>query len=324
MVNRRLLRIKAMQVLYAHLKNTDKTIATAETELKHSIGKSYELYLLVFNLLRNFRVRAEIRCEYLQTLPIFEKEQYDKLIPFAENPFFKALSESKSLDSAIDAYPLPWDENDVATSKLFQMFVASEQFDKFLEKENTFSSGKKLADSFLTENLLADEEFHAILEEINIYWNDDLAFIYPAVEKSIRRFKAEDTTGFLVLPLYSNNDDELFVLRLVRKTIANASRFDDKIRSLARNWEFDRISDMDLIILRLALIEAIEFPFSPEKVLLNEYIDMAKFYSSDKSSSFINGILHRLYTDMQKDGELKMQVETGAKKSIIENIQKPE
>lgn len=313
MVNRRLLRIKAMQVLYAQLKNTDKTIATAESELKYSIGKSYELYLLVFNLLRNFRARAEIRCEYLKTLPLFEKETYDKLIQLAENPFFIALSESKSLDSGIDAYPLSWDENSTDTATFFQAFIDSEQYTKFLAKENTFSSGKKLADSYLTENLLADEEFHSILEEINVYWNDDLAFVFVAVEKTIRRFKVGDTTGFLVLPLFTNPDDESFGLRLVRKTIATAQRFDDRIRALARNWEFDRISDMDLLIIRLGLIEAVEFPYSPEKVLLNEYIDMANFYSSEKSGSFINSILHRIYTDLQADGELKMQIENSTK-----------
>lgn len=309
MVNRRLLRIKAMQVLYAQLKNTDKTIATAEKELKHSVGKSYELYLLVFNLLRNFRVRAEMRCEYLQTLPIFEKEEYNKLLPLAQNPFFIALAESTSLDSAIDAYPSPWDENDMATAQLFQSFIASDEYAKFLAKDNSFSAGKKLADQYLSENLLANEQFHDTLEEMNVYWNDDLAFVLPAIEKTIRRFKEGDVLGFQVLPVYANADDEAFGLRLVRRTIATAEKYDDKIRSLARNWEFDRISDMDLLIIRLGIIEAAEFAFTPEKVLLNEYIDMAKFYSSEKSSSFINAILHRIYTDLQQEGIIKMQVE---------------
>ncbi len=309
MVNRRLLRIKAMQVLYAQLKNTDKTIATAENELKHSVGKSYELYLLVFNLLRNFRVRAEMRCEHLQTLPIFEKEEYNKLLPLAQNPFFIALCDSTSLDSAIDAYPSPWDENDTITAQLFQAFIASEEYAKFYSKDNSFSSGKKLADQYLTENLLADDNFHDTLEEMNIYWNDDVAFALPAVEKTIRRFKEGDILGFQVLPLYANADDEAFGLRLVRRTIATAQKYDEKIRSLARNWEFDRISDMDLLILRLGIIEAAEFPFTHEKILLNEYIDMAKFYSSEKSGSFINGILHRIYVDLQKEGVIKMQVE---------------
>ncbi len=309
MVNRRLLRIKAMQVLYAQLKNTDKTIATAENELKHSVGKSYELYLLVFNLLRNFRVRAEMRCEYLQTLPIFEKAEYNKLILLAQNPFFIALSDSTSLDSAIDSYPSPWDENDTTTAQLFQAFIASDEYAKFLAKENSFSAGKKLADQYLTENLLADESFHETLEEMCVYWNDDLAFVLPAVEKTIRRFKEGDILGFQVLPLYANADDEAFGLRLVRRTIATAAKYDDKIRSLARNWEFDRISDMDLLILRLGIIEAAEFAFTPEKILLNEYIDIAKFYSSEKSGSFINGILHRIYVDLQKEGVIKMQVE---------------
>lgn len=305
MINRRLLRLKTLQVLYAYTKNTDKTIAAAENELKHSIEKTYQLYLTVFNLIRNFRVRAEMRCEHLQTLPILEKEAYDQLSFLANNPFLLALAESSALDSAIEATPLQWDENDSYTADLFKQFLQSEAFTQFETKDNTFNSGKKLVLNYLLKELFLSEDFHSKLEEENIYWNDDISFVATMIEKTMRKCKVTEEKPIVILPLYAQEEDESFVLKLLRKSIANFNTYDETIKAFAKGWEFDRIADMDLIILRMGLVEAIEFPSIPIKVSLNEYIDMAKFYASGKSANFVNGILDRIYKKYTEEDKIK-------------------
>jgi len=285
--------------------NDDKTIASAENELGHSIEKTYQLYLLLFNLLKNFKLRAEIRRDHLKSLPILDKQEFGTVDLLANNPFFEELVQSNALSATIESYPSNWDENSEYTAQLFSELLASEAFATFKENGNSFSAGKKLAQRFITQNLFESDAFHNHLQELSIYWNDDCAFILPMIEKTLRKHKEGSEKGFEPLPQFSTEDDREFVFKLLRKSINNFNKYDEEIKALTKGWDFERIAEMDLLIMRMGVIEAVEFSNIPAKVSLNEYIDMAKFYASPKSKQYINGLLDNLYKKLLANGTIK-------------------
>jgi transcription antitermination protein NusB len=304
MINRRLLRIKVLQVLYSHLKNTDKTIAAAENELSTSLDKTRQQYLLLLNLLRNFRVRAEIRADYLKVLPIFDSNEFSRLEKLAANPLFQMLCSNQKLSDAIEAARICWDENSEFTASLYRKAMSADYYDAFCNSQGDFAAGKRLAIKIL-EDIAGNEDFHAALEEHSIYWNDDLAFILPMAEKTLRKAKLEDIELFEALPTFAHPDDRIFVYRLLRKCISTMYKYDSAIQELSLGWKIERIADIELLMIRMAVVEAVEFPGIPLKVSLNEYIDMCKYYTAEKSKSFINGILNNIYRRYEAEGIIK-------------------
>ena len=222
----------------------------------------------------------------------------------SQNLFIESLRNNIELSEYISAQKLSWVNNQSLIKKLLEDVLTSELYEEYMsQKERSYDSDKEFWRSALKDVILTSELLSDILEDQSLYWNDDLETIGTFVMKTIRRF-SEDETSNKLLPMYKDTADMNFAKILFRNSIMKAEDFRTKIDESAKNWELDRIAFMDIVIMIVALAEITSFDSIPVKVSLNEYIEIAKSYSTPKSGKFINGILDSIVTKMKKSGEL--------------------
>lgn len=309
MLNRRHLRIKVLQILYAFFQTEDEDILKSEKELLTSIDRMYDLYLwflLTFEEVHRFSAqRIEDRMKKVRPTK-------DDLTPnrkFVDNKVIELLLQNKALRRNSEEHKVNWTgaiENDMMR-KLFLQIVDSQLFQDYMESDkHSFEDDKEFILDLFKKEIANFELIHDYFEDKSIFWLDDIDLMCSMVLKTIKQFKEDDTEDKAILELYKDKEDELgFVKTIVRK----AAEMDDEntaiIDELTKNWELDRIAKMDVILLKMALTELKVQPSIPKKVTLNEYIEISKFYSTPKSQVFINGILDKAIPLLEKRGELK-------------------
>jgi N utilization substance protein B len=181
--------------------------------------------------------------------------------------------------------------------------IVWEEYEKYMTLENTnYLSDKKFIISLITELFSNSEDLNSNLEEQSIYWNDDMEYISSMVEKTLKKFKVDTGEKAPLMPLFKNDEDEQFVKILFRKVILHSKKCSELIDKNTTNWEVDRIALMDILVMKLAITEILEFPEIPVKVTLNEYIEIAKYYCTSKSSTFVNGILDNIVKEIRDEG----------------------
>ena len=213
----------------------------------------------------------------------------------ANNDLFKYKTDRK----------LNWKVHENLVKRIYNEFISSKLYDEYVNSDNdSFNADQKFLNDFYADFLVDNENFNEFLEEDNIYWNDDIGFAIVAVLKTIEKVK--ETTQFSrLLPLFKNGDDEEFAKKLIRKTIVNSKEQLKIIENHTKNWDTERIAHVDLLILQLALTELTEFPSIPVKVTLNEFIEISKYYSTEKSKVFINGVLDKIVKELEAENKLK-------------------
>jgi len=305
MISRRLLRIKILQVIYIHLIAGDKTIAQSENELFYSTKKTYDLYHYLLLLLINLVRYAEDKIEMSRNKKI---PTFDDLNPnnrFIQNRVIKHLKDNPFLNTYIAESKLNWSNNPSLVSKLFLKIQNSEYFNAYMLAENdSFETDKKILISIIENEIPDNEQLFQYLEDQNIYWNDDIELVAGMVIKTIEHFKENTMVSKPLLPLFKNEDDKDFAKTLFRKTIMDKEIYNDLIKKHTENWDMERIANIDILIMEMALAEILEFPSIPVKVTFNEYIDIAKFYSTAKSGMFINGILDKIVGTLKTEGKI--------------------
>ncbi|HEY4787237.1 MAG TPA: transcription antitermination factor NusB, partial [Bacteroidales bacterium] len=294
MISRRLIRIKIVQVLYAYFTNEGSTIDVSDKELTFSIKKAYDLYhyliLLVVKVADYAAERAEIASNKI--LPSFEDLHPN--VRFIENKVIAQLRNSKQFQDYISQNKISWHEYPELIKKLYQKVTESSYFQDYMESEKIgYDIDKKLVIDILSKELEGWDFLYQLLEEQSVYWNDDIEFVVSMIIKTLERFKESNPSPSL-MPLYKNEDDREFSKSLLRKTILKLPEYRKLIEKYTQNWEVERIASMDILIMAIALSEILEFPSIPIKVTLNEYIEIAKFYSTHKSNEFVNGILDKI------------------------------
>jgi N utilization substance protein B len=308
MISRRLLRIKTLQVLFAFFRAENDSLANAETELFHSIQKAYDLYHYIFLLLIDIKLYAENRMELAKQK---QMPNYDDLNPntrFIENKVFKLIEENASLKSYLKERKLSWVNYPELIKKLYQKVTASNYFSRYMEaSECDYSTDRQLIITLLSKELLDFEDFEQCLEEQSIYWNDDLEFMVGMVTKTLKKFNENQLPSTPLFPLFRNDDDEDFAKRLLRKSILKHNDNVKVIDKYTQNWDVDRIASMDILIMEMALTEILEFPSVPVKVSFNEYIEISKFYSTEQSSMFINGVLDKIINTFRSENIIQKQ-----------------
>jgi N utilization substance protein B len=193
--------------------------------------------------------------------------------------------------------------------KLYYSILESDYYAKYMAlNSDKYSDDKQLVTDILTYEYENLEIMYNILEEQNIFWNDDIEFLISMVLRTIERFKENNPEGGNLLPLYKNEEDREFSRILLRKTLIHNSEYRSLIEKYTQNWEIDRIAVMDILFMVMAISEMVEFPEIPLKVTLNEYIELSKFYSTNKSNEFINGILDNVIVELK---EQKKIIKTG-------------
>jgi transcription antitermination protein NusB len=303
MISRRLLRIKALTVLYAFNRREDDDLPRAEKELMFSIGKTYDLYHYLFLLLIDIADIASEKIDQALQKKIPTPEDLNPNRRFIDNPVISQLRNNTAFKKHIFSTKLSWVNYSHIPRLLYNKIIGWEVYEEYMKSgTGNYQADKKFITRLFTEFLSVSEDLLACLEEQSIYWNDDMEFVIVMIEKTIKKMKADSGEDTPLMPLFKNEEDKEFVKILFRKTIMNSKKTSELINSNTTNWDVERIALMDILVMQLAINEVIEFPEIPVKVTLNEYIEMAKYYCTSKSSTFVNGILDNIIKETREKG----------------------
>jgi len=303
MISRRLLRIKALMALYAFNRREDSNLAQAETELMFSIGKSYDLYHYLLLLVLEVADIASEKIDQALQKHIPSHEDLNPRRRFVDNHLIVQLRKNTEFTSYISSKKLTWVNNSHIPRLLYNKMIVWEVYEEYMNAENNnYSSDKKFIIRLINEFFSNSEDLHSNLEEQSIYWNDDMEYISSMLEKTLKKFKTDSDESTPLMPLFKNAEDEEFVKILFRKAISHSKKCSELIDKNTTNWEVDRIALMDILVMQLAITEILEFPEIPVKVTLNEYIEIAKYYCTSKSSTFVNGILDNIVKEIRDEG----------------------
>jgi transcription antitermination protein NusB len=308
MISRRLIRIKTVQVLYAYFAGEGNSVEKLDRELAFSIKKAYDLYhyiiLLVINTVDYATERMEIASNKI--LPTYQDLHPNKR--FIDNKVIAQLRDNHGFNEYMAHNKFSWNDYPELVKKLYQKVTESAYYQEYMNSENAgYQEDKKLIIDIFANEFEGWDFFYQLLEEQSVYWNDDIEFVVSMIIKTLEKFKDNNTTQAL-MPLYKNDDDREFGKMLIRKAALKHHQYREIIDQYTKNWELERIAAMDVLIMEVALTELMEFPNIPIKVTFNEYIDIARFYSTEKSNEFVNGILDKIVADMRKENKI---VKTG-------------
>ena len=307
MINRELIRLKVVQLVYAFYQNDGKTLDVAEKELKFSLSKAYELYKYLLSMLVDLKAYGERRAESSAARAERLGTKIGGLSPdrqFADNKFLVQLADNTALGEYREKKQ-EWPEEPAFVKKLYTTMIESELYQNYLTKEDfSYEADRELIRKLYKTYVCNNEDFDSLLEEHSLYWNDDKEIVDSFVMKTIKRFKEDSTAEQELLPDYAAVEDKNFAGTLFVETLQRAQEVRQLIRENSKNWEFNRLAFMDVIIMQIALAEILTFPQIPLSVTFNEYLDIAKIYSTPKSAGYINGLLDHVVKSLKKKDEL--------------------
>ena len=302
MINRVLIRIKIIQIVYAYYQNGSKNLDAAEKELLFSLSKAYDLYNYLLMLMVAVANYAQRKLDSRLQIDDVTKT---KLTALVENKFIRQLEVNKQLVDYVSNQKRTWDNDSTIVKNLFDTVITSDIFNDYLtEGETTYEADRELWRKIYKNYIKDSEDIEAFLEEQSLYWNDDKATVDTFVLKTIKKFDEAKGADQPLLPEFKDDEDREFAIRLFRRSILNGEEYRKMIEENTRNWEFDRLALMDIIIMQVAVAEMLSFPNIPLSVTLNEYVELAKNYSTHKSGSFVNGTLDGVVLMLQEQGKL--------------------
>lgn len=307
MFSRRLLRIKVLQILYAHYKVDRKTYVQSEKDLILSIHKSYELYHYLMLLLIDLRDFAESKIELARHKKLADQHDLHPATKFIENKFILQLEQNESLKKFINKQKLSWNSFPEIIKKLYNLLLDMDFYKEYINSEPvSYNEDKKMVIKIYNDLIMNYEDLYMNLEEQNIYWIDDVDFIIRMITKTYRKFRENGENNEL-LPMFHDSEDLIFATTLLRKTIIREPENKILIKESARNWELDRIAFIDNLIMQMAITEVVEFGTIPVKVTMNEFIEISKIFSTGNSSQFINGILDNVFRKLKSEKKITKQ-----------------
>ena len=305
MINRELIRLKLVQVLYSYHQRGLHNPDVAEKELLLSLDKAYDLYnymLLLLVEVSRMSVRMyEMRQSRSRRLSDGEKWSRK----FIENRFILQLETNRQLRDYCDEHALSWADHEDFVRTLYNNIEESEYYKNYMSTaDSTYEEDRELWRLIYRNLIVGNDELTELLEDQNIYWNDDKFIVDTFVLKTINRFKAESTSTQPLMPEYKSSTDRDFATKLLRHTLIGQEYHNELIAANARGWEFHRIAVMDRIILQLGLAEITTFPSIPVSVSINEYVEIAKSYSTPKSGKYISATLDAIAKQLLEEGKL--------------------
>ncbi len=304
MINRELIRIKAVQLTYAYFQNGNHNIDNAEKELVFSLSKSYHLYnyllQLIVEVTKMARKHLEVAAARAQ-----REGQAAPSSKFVDNKFAFQLEINKMLQEFYDSQKHIWEDNIEYVKKLYLQIEASDIYKEYMSDADTSYEAdremwRKLYRQFIQDN----DDLNAVLEEISLYWNDDKDVVDTFVLKTIKRFEEKSNANFELLPEYRDEEDREFARKLFRASILNTEQYQRYMTEASLNWDFSRLAYMDVIIMQLAITEMLNFPNIPVNVTINEYVELAKLYSTPRSGAYINGMLDAIARHLIETGKM--------------------
>lgn len=304
MINRKLIRVKIVQLTYAYYQNGHHNMDAAEKELLFSLSKAYDLYNYLLGLIvaitQEERRRVDIATRRAEREGTETPSQR-----FAFNKFATQLEENKQLNLFMEDKKMSW-ENDVeAVRKLCDQIERSPLYQEYMMSDaEDYETDRELWRRIYRTLIQGNEDLDAILEEKSLYWNDDKEIVDTFVLKTIKRFDPANKADQELLPEYDDTEDREYALKLFRSTILNADTYQRYMSETSRNWNFSRLAYMDVVLMQIAIAEMLTFPNIPISVTINEYVDLAKLYSTPKSGGYINGMLDAIARHLVDTGRL--------------------
>ena len=305
MINRELIRIKLVQVLYSYLQKGIHNPDVAEKELLLSLDKAYDLYNYMLLLMVEVGRISVRMLEMRQSRSMKLKDGIQWSRKFVDNRFILQLESNKQLRAYCDEQALSWADQEDFVRNLYNKVEESEYYKEYMTSEtSTYEEDREMWRLIYRHLICNNEELSNLLEDINVYWNDDKTIVDTFVLKTINRFTAESTAAQPLIPEYKTDADRDFATKLLYRALVGQEYFYGLIASTTRKWELGRIALMDRIILQLGLAEITTYPNIPLSVSINEYVEIAKMYSTPKSAKYINATLDTIAKKLIDEGKL--------------------
>lgn len=305
MLSRRLLRIKMMQELYAFFNSDNKSVENAEKELFFSIRKSYDLFHYLLLLIIDIRNYSESRIDLAKDKKIPSYEDLNPNIRFLENRLIDQIQKNESFAKYINDLKMSWVNYPELIKNTYNELLSDKVFQEYMHSDvSSYNADKKIV-LYVFEKIICNSELlYQVLEEQSIYWNDDIEFVISMIIQTLEKFKESREPSVALPDMYKNEEDIDFVKTVFYQTIANHGDNVEMIKKSSKNWDIDRIAFMDILLIEMAVTEIVEMNSIPVKVSFNEYIELAKYYSTEKSSLFVNGILDKIIQHLKSENKI--------------------
>ena len=305
MINRVLIRLKIVQIIYAYYQNGGKNLDTAEKELFFSLSKAYDLYNYLLLLMVEVTKQANKKLNAAKNKLIPTKEELFPNTKFVENRFIAQLEVNKQLLDFAGNQKKTWENEADFVKSLCEQSMESDIYKEYMASEtSSYEEDREVWRKIYKKIIFNNAELDQVLEDQSLYWNDDKEIVDTFVLKTIKRFEEKNGAKQELLPEFKDDEDQDFARRLFRRAILNSDYYRHLISENTKNWDLDRVAFMDVIIMQIALAEVLSFPNIPVSVSLNEYVEIAKLYSTPKSGGFINGTLDGIVNQLKKENKL--------------------
>ena len=305
MINRTIIRIKVLQIVYAYYQKNCKDLALAENELMFSIQKSYDLYHYLLLLITLLTDTEQKRLDKLKNRLLATNEERNTNRRLADNRFAEQLNRNKQLQKFANEKGTFWNNEDFHfVRSTLNKILQSDIYSDYLESDDTYESDRSFWVNIFKNLILKDDELGEVLENQSVYWNDDLEVIGAFVLKTIKRLGISTPADQDLYPMFKDAEDKEFAIKLLHYSLLEEDESIQRIKNQINNWDIERLAVMDLYIIQIALAELRKFPTIPISVTLNEYIDLARYYSTPKSPVFINGILDAIVKELKNENLL--------------------
>ena len=304
MISRRILRIKVLQTIYSYYQGEGE-LKGAQKELAMSIDRSYDLYFYLLQLCVEVadycdRQQEAAKLKYMATLSELNPNK-----KFVHNKLIAQLRINETLQSYLTARGLSWAQLQHVVKSVFNDLSLSDTYKAYMaEKEESYAKDKAIVAYLIEHVILENSDFFDALEEQSVYWIDTVEFFAGMALRTIDRYKASHGADAKMLPKYKNDEDAQFADQLLLKAVASGDRYRELISESADNWDLERIALLDILLIQVALAEVEQFPEIPLRVTFNEYIEIAKNYSTEKSPLFINGVLDKIVQKLRDSGDV--------------------
>ena len=308
MLTRRHIRVKVMQCIYALNRSNDDSLEKQEKFLKSSIDNMYILYLLILGLLIEVHQRARSQVELSSKKYLANtSDTFPDKKKFVNNGLLLQLSQNKLLKTELTGRKLRhWYLNEEYVKLIYHEIVKSDLYvDYMRSSKSSYEEDKGFVIALYKEVIAPNEKIYEYFEDDTLTWVDDIPIVNTYIVKQMRKAKENQKESFFVPRLLKDDADLDYALTLLTKTLLNNEQWEKEIEGKTPNWDKDRIADIDSVLLKMAICELLNFPSIPEKVTINEYLEIAKEYSTPKSSIFINGVLDKLVKEYKSDDKLK-------------------
>jgi len=296
-----------MQSIYALTRSNDDSLEKQQKFLKFSIENTYALYLLMLSLIKEIHALAVDQVKlasntYLTNLT----DSFPDKEKFINNKFLKLIVENNSFTEELNRRKLNnWYLNDEYVKLLYREIVNIDAYKIYMgRKGSSFEEDKQFVIDLYKNSIAPNDKIYDYFEDDKLTWIDDIPLVNTFILKLFKKVKPNVLESYFLPELVKDEEDLIFANRLLTKTLLNNEALVKEIQVKTPNWDKDRIADIDAILLKMAITELLHFPSIPERVTINEYLELAKEYSTPKSSTFINGILDKLVKEYQKEGKL--------------------